>query len=221
MLTSLGYIFLVGLSLGGICRKLRLPRIVGMLFTGVVLGPYVLDLLDPSILSISAQLRQMALIIILLKAGLSLNPKDLKQVGRPAVLLSFVPVSCEILAFTLFAPWLLGVNRMEAALMGAVSPAVVVLGLSWFFEGMYARRQPVRNRMKVIVALGVSFLLMAVEEWGKATVQAAIGSVPLAVGLPCGQLILSAAVLAILITAPLGSLGMELTYGKCLSRENP
>lgn len=118
MLTSLGYFFLVGLSLGGICRKLGLPRIVGMLFTGVVLGPYVLDLLDPSILSISAQLRQMALIIILLKAGLSLNLKDLKQVGRPAVLLSFVPASCGILAFTLFAPWLLGVNRMEAALWG-------------------------------------------------------------------------------------------------------
>lgn len=128
MLTSLGYIFLVGLSLGGICRKLRLPRIVGMLFTGVVLGPYVLDLLDPSILSISAQLRQMALIIILLKAGLSLNLKDLKQVGRPAVLLSFVPASCEILAFTLFAPWLLGVNRMEAALMGAVLGAVSPAG---------------------------------------------------------------------------------------------
>ena len=396
MLTSLGYIFLVGLSLGGICRKLRLPRIVGMLFTGVVLGPYVLDLLDPSTLSISAQLRQMALIIILLKAGLSLNLRDLKQVGRPAVLLSFVPASCEILAFTLFAPWLLGVNRMEAALMGAVSPAVVVpkmvqlmeggwgtrksipqmilagascddifvivlfttflsmvqggsvhmgdflnipisivlgialgavagLGLSWFFERAWAHRQPVRNSMKVIVVLGVSFLLMAVEEWAKgtvavsgllavmsmactikiksvaavskrlsekfgklwlgaevllfvlvgaavdisytltagplaiamialalvfrgvgvwlcllgtgltakerlfciiaycpkATVQAAIGSVPLAMGLPCGQLILSTAVLAILITAPLGSLGMELTYGKFLSRENP
>ena len=396
MLTSLGYIFLVGLSLDGICRKLRLPRIVGMLFTGVVLGPYVLDLLDPSTLSISAQLRQMALIIILLKAGLSLNLRDLKQVGRPAVLLSFVPASCEILAFTLFAPWLLGVNRMEAALMGAVSPAVVVpkmvqlmeggwgtrksipqmilagascddifvivlfttflsmvqggsvhmgdflnipisivlgialgavvgLGLSWFFERAWAHRQPVRNSMKVIVVLGVSFLLMAVEEWAKgtvavsgllavmsmactikiksvaavskrlsekfgklwlgaevllfvlvgaavdisytltagplaiamialalvfrgvgvwlcllgtgltakerlfciiaycpkATVQAAIGSVPLAMGLPCGQLILSTAVLAILITTPLGSLGMELTYGKFLSRENP
>ena len=390
----------MGLALGGICRKLGLPRIVGMLFTGVVLGPYVLDLLDPSILSISSQLLQMALVIILLKAGLSLNLKDLKRVGRPAVLLAFVPASCEILAFTIFAPWLLGVNRMEAALMGAVlgavSPAVVVpkmvqlmeggygtgksipqmilagascddifvivlfttflsmsqggnvhmgdflnipvsivlgialgavvgLGLSRFFEWAYGRQQTIRNSMKVIVVLGVSFLLLAAEEWAegtvavsgllavvsmacalkrkslaavsrrlsekfgklwlgaevllfvlvgaavdisytliagpaalamialalfirgvgvwlcllgtgltakerlfcviaycpKATVQAAIGSVPLAMGLPCGQLILSVAVLAILITAPLGSLGMELTYGKFLSREKP
>ena len=97
MLTSLALIFLVGLSMGAICGYLKLPRIIGMLATGIVLGPYVLDMLDPSILSISADLRKIALIIILLKAGLSLNLEDLKKVGRPAVMMSFVPASFEIL----------------------------------------------------------------------------------------------------------------------------
>ncbi|MCI6786871.1 MAG: cation:proton antiporter [Oscillospiraceae bacterium] len=398
MLTSLAFIFLVGLSMAAICQRLKLSRIIGMLITGIVLGPYVLDLLDPSILSISADLRQMALIIILLKAGLSLNLSDLKKVGRPAIMMSCVPASCEILAFVLFAPYILGITRIEAAVMGAVlgavSPAVVVprmvqlmdtkygtdksipqlimagascddiyvivlfstfvsmaqggsanlmdfvnipvsiilgivLGaitgflLSMFFETAYAHKHYVRNSMKVIVVLGVSFLLMAIETWlegiisvsgllavvsmacvlkiksiafvskrlsekfgklwlaaevllfvlvgaavdirytmnagiaavlmifialafrsagvalclirtpltvrerlfcmiaylPKATVQAAIGSVPLAMGLPCGQIVLSVAVLAILITAPLGALGMDISYKRLLKRE--
>lgn len=398
MLTSLALIFLVGLAMAAICQRLKLPRIIGMLITGIMLGPYVLDLLDPSILSISAELRQMALIIILLKAGLSLNLADLKKVGRPAVMMSCVPASCEILAFLLFAPCILGVTRTEAAVMGAVlaavSPAVVVprmvqlmetkygtekcipqlilagascddifvivlfsafvsmaqggsahimdfvnipvsillgiaLGavtgyiLSLFFETAYAHKHCVRNSMKVIIVLGVSFLLMAVETWlkgivaisgllavvsmacvikiktvssvakrlsekfgklwlaaevilfvlvgaavdirytlhagvaavlmigialafrslgvalcllgtplnrkerifcmiaylPKATVQAAIGSVPLAMGLPCGQIVLSVAVLAILITAPIGALGMDSGYKKLLQKE--
>ena len=398
MLTSLAFIFLVGLALAALYQRLHLPRIIGMLFTGILLGPYVLNVLDPSILSISADLRQMALIIILLKAGLSLDLADLKKVGRPAVMMACVPASFEILAFFLLAPAILGVNRIEAAVMGAVlgavSPAVVVprmvqlmdsrygtgksipqmvlagascddiyvivlfstfvsmaqggaahvmdfvnipvsivlgvlLGaaagwlLSQFFETAYAHKHYVRNSMKVIVVLGVSFLLMAVETWlegivsvsgllavvsmacvlkirstsfvskrlsekfgklwlaaevilfvlvgaavdirytltagpaavlmilaalafrsvgvalcvagtqltwkerlfcmiaylPKATVQAAIGSVPLAMGLPCGQMVLSVAVLAILITAPLGALGMDLTYRKLLTRE--
>ena len=101
MLTSLAFIFLVGLAAAAICQQLKLPRIIGMLITGIILGPYVLDLLDPSILSISSELRQMALIIILLKAGLSLDLSDLKKVGRPAVLMSFVPASFEILALIL------------------------------------------------------------------------------------------------------------------------
>ena len=130
MLTSLSFIFLVGLAMAAICQRIRLPRIIGMLLTGIVLGPYVLDLLDPSILSISSELRQMALIIILVKAGLSLNLADLKKVGRPAVMLSCVPASFELLGYVLFAPMILGVNRIEAAVMGAVlaavSPAVVV-----------------------------------------------------------------------------------------------
>lgn len=130
MLTSLAFIFLVGLAMAAICQRLKLPRIIGMLITGIVLGPYVLDLLDPSILSISADLRQMALIIILLKAGLSLNLSDLKKVGRPAIMMSFIPASCEILGFFLFAPHILGITRIEAAVIGtvlaAVSLAVVV-----------------------------------------------------------------------------------------------
>lgn len=398
MLTSLAYIFLVGLSMAAICQKLKLPRIIGMLITGIVLGPYVLDLLDPSILSISAELRQMALIIILLKAGLSLNLSDLKKVGRPAIMMSFVPASFEILAFFIFAPYLLGVTRIEAAVMGAVlgavSPAVVVprmvqlieskygteksipqmimagascddiyvivlfstfvsmaqggkaqimdfinipvsiilgilLGaiagflLSSFFETAYAHKHCVRNSVKIIIILGVSFLLMAIETWAegyvsisgllavmsmacvlklksvafvskrlseklgklwiaaevilfvlvgaavdirytmkaglaavgmifialafraigvsicliktnltakerlfcviaympKATVQAAIGSVPLAMGLSCGQIVLSVAVLAIIITAPLGAIGIDYSYKKLLSKE--
>ena len=105
MLASLSLIFIVGLAMGAICQKLKLPRIIGMLVTGIVLEPYVLDLLDPSILSISAELRKMALIIILLKAGLSLDLKDLKKAGRSAVLLSFVPASLEIAGYVLCAGW--------------------------------------------------------------------------------------------------------------------
>ena len=393
MLTSLAFIFLVGLAAAAICQQLKLPRIIGMLITGIILGPYVLDLLDPSILSISSELRQMALIIILLKAGLSLDLSDLKKVGRPAVLMSFVPASFEILAFFLFAPHILGIKPIEAAVMGAVlaavSPAIVVprmvrlmdqnygtdksipqlilagascddifvivlfstfsnmaqggnahlmdfvnipvsilfgivLGgitgylLSLFFETAHAHKHCVRNSMKVIIVLGISFLLMAIETWmkdivsisgllavvsmacllkiksttfvskrlsdkfgklwlaaevilfvlvgaavdirytlnaggaailmilvallfrsvgvaiclirtrltkkerffcilsylPKATVQAAIGSVPLAMGLPCGQIVLSVAVLGILITAPLGAILIDGTYKK-------
>lgn len=398
MLTSLALIFLVGLCMAAVCQKLKLPRIIGMLVTGMVLGPYVLDFLDSSILSISAELRKMALIIILLKAGLSLNLNDLKKVGRPAVLLAFVPASFEIVGYVLFAPIFLEISRVDAAVMGAVlaavSPAVVVprmvqlmeekygtkqsipqmimagascddifvivlfttfLGMAQgakvsllrfvnvpisiflgillgavigyvlyrFFETAYKHQNYVRNSTKVILVLGVSFLLTAVEGWldgkvavsgllavvsmacvlkakcipavskrlsekfgklwiaaevilfvlvgaavdlrytaaaggfavlviflslifrmagvlvcvlgtglswkerlfcaisylPKATVQAAIGSVPLAVGLGCGKMILSVAVLAILITAPLGALGMDLTYKKLLARE--
>ena len=398
MLTSLAFIFLVGLFMAAICQRLKLPRIIGMLITGIVLGPYVLDLLDPSILSISADLRQMALIIILLKAGLSLNLADLKRVGRPAIMMSCVPASCEILAFFLFAPGILGVTRIEAAVMGAVlgavSPAVVVprmvqlmdskygtdksipqlilvgascddifvivlfstflgmaqgghanlmdfinipvsivlgiaLGaitgylLSLFFETAYTHNHCVRNSMKVIVVLGVSFLLLAIETWlkesisvsgllavvsmacvlkiksvtfvskrlsekfgklwlaaevllfvlvgaavdirytlnagiaailmiflalifrsagvalclvgtpltwkerlfcmiaylPKATVQAAIGSVPLAAGLACGKIVLSVAVMAIVTAAPVGAFGMDVLYKKLLNRD--
>ena len=141
MLTSLALIFLVGLRMAAICPKTKLPRMIGMLVTGIVLGPYVLDFLDPSILSISADLRQMALIIILLKAGLSLNLSDLKKVGRTVVMMAFVPASFEILAFFLFAPSLLGVTRKEAAVMGAVlgavSPAVVVPRMVQLMETKY------------------------------------------------------------------------------------
>ncbi len=398
MLTSLALIFLVGLAMGAICQKLKLPRIIGMLVTGIVLGPYVLDFLDPSILSISAELRKMALIIILLKAGLSLDIQDLKRAGRPAILLSFVPATCEIIGYILVAPPLLGISRTEAAVMGAVlaavSPAVVVprmvnlmekkygtgkaipqmimagascddifvivlfttflnmaqggsarvldflnipisivlgillgavtgYGLAMFFETAYAHKHCVRNSMKVIIVLGFSFLMIAIEGWlegkvsvsgllavvsmacvlkmkstefvskrlsekfgklwlaaevvlfvlvgaavdirytvsagisavllifaalafravgvclcmigtdlnrkerlfcvlaylPKATVQAAIGSVPLAAGLPCGKIVLSVAVLAIIITAPIGAFAMDSTYRKLLTKD--
>lgn len=398
MLTSLALIFLVGLAMAAICQRLKLPRIIGMLLTGIMLGPYALNWLDESILGISSQLRQIALIIILIKAGLSLNLADLKKVGRPAVMMACVPASFEILAYVLFAPAILDVSRVEAAVMGAVlgavSPAVVVprmvqlmetqygtkksipqmilagascddifvivlfstfssmaqggsvqvmdfvnipisivlgvaLGavagylLGGFFETAYAHKHYVRNSMKVIVVLGVAFLLMAIETWAKgivsisgllavvamacvlklrsttfvskrlsekfgklwlaaevllfvlvgaavdirytmnagivavvmigiallfravgvmlcmvgtqlnvkerlfciiaylpkATVQAAIGSVPMAMGLACGQIVLSVAVLAILITAPLGAIGMDASYQKLLEKE--
>ena len=239
MLTSLGFILLAGPAMAALCGKIGLPRIIGMLITGILLGPYVLDLLDPSILSISADLRQMALIIILLKAGLSLDLADLKKVGRPALMMSCVPASFEILAFFLFAPRIMGIRPVEAAVMGAVlgavSPAVVIprmvqlmesgygtdkripqlimagascddifvivlfstfvgmaqggkadaadfaaipisivlgivlgaavgYGVSLFFEKAYRQGDYVRNSMKVILVLGVSFLLMAAED---------------------------------------------------------
>ncbi len=399
MLTSLALVFLLGLAAAALCSRIGLPRIIGMLLTGILIGPYVLNWLDDSILSISSELRQMALIIILIKAGLSLNLSDLKKVGRPAVMMACVPASCEILAFFLLAPHILGINRIEAAVMGAVlgavSPAVVVprmvqlmeekrgtgqgipqmilagascddiyvivlfstfvgmaqggsanmmdfvnipvsivlgvalgaavgLLLYLFLETAYRHGCYVRNSTKVILILGLSFLLMAVETWlkgivsvsgllavmsmacvlkikspekvtkrlsakfgklwiaaeailfvlvgaavdircaaqagaaavlmitlalvfravgvslcmlgtrlnrkerlfcviaylPKATVQAAIGSVPLSMGLPCGQLVLSVAVLAILITAPLGAIGIDRTAGRLLMQEN-
>lgn len=130
MLTSLAILFLCGFSVAEIFRRLKLPRVVGMLLSGIILGPFVLDLLEPTLLGISAELRKIALIIILIKAGLSLDIKDLKKVGRPAVLLSFLPAVFEIIACVIFAPLFLEVSRTEAALigavLGAVSPAVVV-----------------------------------------------------------------------------------------------
>lgn len=130
MIVSLGIVFLAGLLFAGLVEKVHLPRIVGMLGAGMICGPYVLNLLDGSILSISADLRKIALIIILIKAGLSLNLKDLKKVGRPAVLMSFLPACAEITGTVILAPLLFGINRVEAAILGsvlaAVSPAVVV-----------------------------------------------------------------------------------------------
>lgn len=189
MLTSLALIFLAGLAMAALCSLLRLPRIIGMLFTGILLGPYVLGLLDPSILTISADLRQMALIIILIKAGLSLDLGDLRRVGRPAVLMSFLPASFEILAYILFAPMLL------ALCVRAVGVLLALAGtrLDW------------KERLFCVIAY-----------LPKATVQAAIGSVPLAMGLPCGALVLSVAVLAILITAPLGAIGIDSTCRRLL-----
>lgn len=149
MLTSLAYIFLLGLFFATLCQKLKLPRIIGMIATGILLGPYVFNLLSSDILSISSQLRQMALIIILLKAGLSLDIHDLKKIGRPAILMSCLPATCEIVAFFLFAPWLLRISPIEAALMGsvlaAVSPAVVVPRMVHLMETNCGTKKEYRN----------------------------------------------------------------------------
>lgn len=130
MLMSIALMFLTGMALGGIFKKLRLPPLIGMIITGILLGPSVLNLIDGSVLGISADLRKIALIIILMRAGLSLDIDDLKKAGRPALLMCFVPASFEILGAVILAPPLLGVTRLEAAVIGAVigavSPAVVV-----------------------------------------------------------------------------------------------
>ena len=173
MLASLSLIFLVGLAMGAICQKLKMPRIIGMLVTGIVLGPYVLDFLDPSILSISSVLRNLALIIILLKAGLSLDLKDLKKAGRPAILMSFVPATCEIAGYILFAPLLLGINRIEAAVMGAVlgavSPAVVIPRMVMLMEEKYGTKKAIPQMIMAgascddifVIVLFTTFLSMA------------------------------------------------------------
>ena len=130
MLTSLGLVLLLGMALGALAKRLKLPSLVGMLIAGMILGPYALNLLSDSLLNISADLRQLALIIILTRAGLSLDVEALKRVGRPAILMCFVPACFEILGMTLLAPALLGVSTLDAAIMGAVvgavSPAVIV-----------------------------------------------------------------------------------------------
>lgn len=390
MLTSLALIFLFGLIFGALFQKLRLPPLLGMLIVGIVLGPYALNWLDDSLLSISADLRQIALIIILTRAGLNLNISDLKKVGRPAILMCFLPACFEILGMLVLAPPLLHISYLDAAIMGAVvgavSPAVIVpkmlrlmeegygtkksipqlilagasvddvfvivlfssftglakgesfspwrfaeipisillgvllgaalgLALAFFFQKVH-----VRDSVKVLLLLSFSFLLVALEDalegivpisgliavmslgialqrkrdivarrlslkfsklwvaaelllfvlvgatvdlhyayaaglsavvlifgvllfrmagvWvclfktkllfkerlfcvlaymPKATVQAAIGSVPLSMGLSCGNIVLTVAVLAILITAPLGAFLIDLTYKKLLT----
>lgn len=389
MLLSIALILLVGMALGSICQKLKLPSLLGMLITGVVLGPYVLDLLDSNILGISAELRKIALVIILTRAGLGLDISGLKKIGRPAVLMCFLPASFELLGMILLAPKLMGLSVLEAAIMGsvlaAVSPAVVVprmvklmdegfgtkqgipqlilagasvddvyvivlfstfvgmmqgestsvisfvnipvsiflgiiigllLGilLALFFEKVH-----IRDTAKVLIILSISFILVAAEDalttpvtfsalisimfigvglqkkrevvakrlsvkygklWvgaevflfvlvgasvniaylgnvglkaiivivgalvfrmlgvfmcllgtslnkkerlfamlaytPKATVQAAIGGIPLALGFACGDTVLTVAVLAIVITAPLGAFAIDLSYKKFL-----
>ena len=396
-LTSLAVICICALLLGSILSKIKLPPLIGMLVTGIVLGPYVLDLISPSILGISADLRQLALIIILARAGLNLNLKDLKKNGVSAALMCFVPATAEIAGYMLFGTLILRMSLLDAALLGsvmaAVSPAVVVPRMlklketgygtdkgipdmimtgasaddvyvivlftslssmagggsfSWNFVWqvpvsivlgtgvglaigllfvLFIKKIHMRDSIKVILILSVSFLFVAledaVEKWvpysgllsviafgavifarhaecakrlsqkfsklwifaeillfvlvgaevnigyalqncgliicvillalifrmagvflcvavsklnakerlfcmiaysPKATVQAAIGAIPLTMGLACGQTILTAAVLAIIITAPLGAFLTDLTYKKLLKkaeREQP
>lgn len=395
MLTSLGLVLLLGMALGALAKRLKLPSLVGMLIAGMILGPYALNLLSDSLLNISADLQQLALIIILTRAGLSLDVEALKRVGRPAILMCFVPACFEILGMTLLAPALLGVSTLDAAIMGAVvgavSPAVIVprmirlseegwgvdrgipqlilagasvddvfvivmftafTGLASGGQGLTAgavlsipasiltgvaaglllgwllaqwfRRVHMRDSVKVVILLSLAFLLVAAEDalegifpfsgllavmgagvglqrWRsvvaqrlslkfsklwvaaevalfvlvgaavdlryalsagvmailavlgalcfravgvlvcvsgahfspkeklfcvlgylpKATVQAAIGGVPLAMGLGCGQIVLTVAVIAILVTAPLGALAIDRSYPKLLTQRPP
>lgn len=395
MLTSLGLVLLLGMAPGALAKRLKLPSLVGMLIAGMILGPYALNLLSDSLLNISADLRQLALIIILTRAGLSLDVEALKRVGRPAILMCFVPACFEILGMTLLAPALLGVSTLDAAIMGAVvgavSPAVIVprmirlseegwgvdrgipqlilagasvddvfvivmftaftglasggtgltagavlsipasiltgvaagLLLGWLLAQWF-RRVHMRDSVKVVILLSLAFLLVAAEDalegifpfsgllavmgagvglqrWRsvvaqrlslkfsklwvaaevalfvlvgaavdlryalsagvmailavlgalcfravgvlvcvsgahfspkeklfcvlgylpKATVQAAIGGVPLAMGLGCGQIVLTVAVIAILVTAPLGALAIDRSYPKLLTQRPP
>ena len=391
MLLSIALILLVGMSMGWFCRKMKLPGLLGMLVTGIVLGPYVLDLLDPSILGISAELRKIALIIILTRAGLGLDLSGLKKIGRPAVLMCFVPASFELFGMLLLAPKLMGLSILEAAVMGAVlaavSPAVVVprmvklmdegygvkegipqlilagasvddvyvIVLFSTFTGMmqgtgvsairfinipvsillgiaiglgigvllacFFQKVHMRDTSKVLIILSISFLLVVMEDhlvtpitfsaliavmfigiglqrkrevvakrlsvkygklWvaaevflfvlvgatvnigyigkvgikaliviagalvfrmlgvlvcllgtgikgkerlftmlaytPKATVQAAIGGIPLSLGFACGESVLAVSVLAIVLTAPLGAFAIDLTYKKFLKK---
>ena len=394
MLFSIAAILLVGMSMGYICKKIHLPSLTGMILTGIVLGPFVLDMIDSSILNISADLRKIALIIILTRAGLSLDINDLKRVGRPAILMCFVPACFEILGMVILAPKLLGITVLEAAIMGAVvgavSPAVIVpkmiklmdegygadksipqlilagasvddvfvivmftaftglaqgtdisiqsfinipisivigavagLLIGWLLAKFF-EKQHMRDTVKVVIILCICFLLVTFEDafgeiipfaaligvmaigialqkkrevvavrlsakfnklwviaevmlfvlvgasvdikyaldagivsvilifgvlvfrmigvWfcllktklnkkervfcmiaysPKATVQAAIGGVPLAMGLACGNIVLTIAVVAILITAPLGAFMIEATYKKFLNHPTP
>ena len=145
MLLSISLILIVGMFMGWLCQKCRLPSLLGMLATGMVLGPYVLNLLDGSILGISPELRKMALIIILTRAGLGLDTSGLKKLGRPAVLMCFVPASFELMGVLLLAPKLMGLTVLEAAILGAVlaavSPAVVVPRMVRLMDEGYGGKQ--------------------------------------------------------------------------------
>ncbi len=147
MLLSLALVFLCGMTLGKVFEKLKMPGLLGMLITGIILGPYVLNLLDTTILNISTDLRQIALIIILTRAGLNLDIKDLKKVGRPAILMCFVPACFEIIGMLIFAPLFLDISLLEAAIMGtvvaAVSPAVIVPRMINLIEGGYGREKSI------------------------------------------------------------------------------
>lgn len=143
MLLSISLIIIISLLLGKIFKLLKLPPILGMLLTGILMGPFLLDLIDINILNISADLRQIALVVILIRAGLTLDLKDLKKVGRPAILLSFVPATIEIMAITVLAPWIFGISYTTALIMGAivaaVSPAVVVPKMIYLIDNGYGQ----------------------------------------------------------------------------------
>lgn len=156
MLFSITLIILIGLLLSYLFQKLKLPGILGMLITGIILGPYMLNAISPKILDISSELRKIALIIILTRAGLSLNIEDLKKVGRPAVLMCFIPATFEIIAIVILGPKFLGISYIEAAIMGAVlaavSPAVIVPRMLKLMDGGYGKK----NNIPQLIMAGAS-----------------------------------------------------------------
>lgn len=164
MLTSLAVIVLLGLAAGWLFSKMKLPSLMGMIIVGILLSPHCLNLVDDSIVQISADLRQIALVIILTRAGLSLNLSDLKKVGRPAILMCFVPACVEMLGTILVAPALLGVSLLDAAIMGsviaAVSPAVVVPRMIRLMEEGYGRRNNVPQLVLAGAAVDDVFVIV-------------------------------------------------------------
>lgn len=156
MLISIAMILLMGMFMGWICKKIHLPSLTGMIFTGIILGPYLLNMIDSSLLNISSELRKIALIIILTRAGLSLDLNDLKRVGRPAILMCFVPACFEIMGMIILAPKLLGISILDAAIMGtvvgAVSPAVIVPKMLKLMEEGYG----VRHSIPQLILAGAS-----------------------------------------------------------------
>ena len=156
MLISIAMILLMGMFMGWICKKIHLPSLTGMIFTGIILGPYFLNMIDSSLLNISSELRKIALIIILTRAGLSLDLNDLKRVGRPAILICFVPACFEIMGMIILAPKLLGISILDAAIMGtvvgAVSPAVIVPKMLKLMEEGYG----VRHSIPQLILAGAS-----------------------------------------------------------------
>ena len=147
MLTSIAIILLLGLVTGWLFSKVKLPSLLGMILVGIILSPHCLNAIDESILMISGDLRQIALVIILTRAGLSLNISDLKKVGRPAVLMCFLPACIEMIGTIIFAPVLLGVSVLEAAIIGsviaAVSPAVIVPRMIKLIEEGYGKEKSI------------------------------------------------------------------------------
>lgn len=171
MLLSIAYMLMTGMFLGWCCKKIRLPGLVGMIFTGILLGPSMLNLIDDSILGISSELRRIALIIILTRAGLTLNLADLKRVGRPAVLMCFVPAGLEMIGMVLLAPRLLGITGVEAAVMGAVvaavSPAVIVPKMIQLIEGGYGKKNSIPQMILAGASVDDVFVIVMFTAFAK------------------------------------------------------
>ena len=181
MLTSIAIILLFGLFMGWIFSKLRLPSLLGMVIVGIVLSPHCLNLVDESILMISGDLRQIALVIILTRAGLSLNISDLKKVGRPAIMMCFVPACVEMIGTVIFAPLLLGVSLLDAAIIGsviaAVSPAVVVPRMIRLIEEGYGKDKSIPQMILAGASVDDVFVIVVFTAF---TTLAATGEISMA-----------------------------------------